>query len=219
MIHLIIAESELELIPEGLSTNAEVKDYCRSRGKKPGDCLLDANYLPNAIVSLPDGSLRGRPEILHVCLLNALESDIYKEDKVQFWIHTRNDRVIRIEPKFRVPRLYARFVDLMEELLTKGQVPPEGLPSLILEKKSLKSLVESIKPSKIFILSKEGKKTSKSSLIKEISTSKTPLVIVGGFTDKDFSETTLKLSKNIYRISDNQLTAWSVLGSVVYGLG
>ena len=219
MIHVVIAESELELVPPQLAAKAEVKEYCTMRGKKARECLLDATYMPNAIVSLDDGSLRGRPEILHLCLLNALESDAYKDGAVQFWLHTRNDEVIRVEPKFRIPRAYSRFVDLMEELLTKGQVPPEGQASMVLEKKTLKDLIEELKPSKIVILSKEGKKMTKSALIKDVSGSKTPLVIVGGFADRDFSLSTLRLSKNVFRVSDNQLPAWSVLGVLVFGLG
>lgn len=218
MIHIVLAESELELVPESLWSKTEVKDYSKSRGKKPSECVLDATYVPNAIVSLPEGSVRGRPEVVHLCLLNALESDAYKDGRAQFWIHTRNDEVIRIEPKFRIPRVYSRFVELVEDLLTKGQVPPEGHASMTLQKKSLEDLLDEVKPSKTLILSKEGKRVSRPALLKEVAGSRNPVILVGGFSDRDFSDKTRKLSKNVYKISDNQLTAWAVLGTLVYGL-
>jgi rRNA small subunit pseudouridine methyltransferase Nep1 len=218
MLHLVIAETELELIPEELHSNSEIKNYCRSRGKKPDKCVLDANQTPNATISISNGAVRGRPEILHICLLNALESDLYRNEKIQIWVHTRQDKVIKIDHRFRIPRMYSRFLSLMEELFDSGQVPPEGLASLTLEEKTLKNLVKSIKPSKTYILSKQGKNIKKSTLIKQISKSKKPLIIVGGFTDRDFSEKTKKLTKEIYSISENQLMSWSVLGAVVYAL-
>ena len=219
MLHLVIAETELESVPGQLYSNPEIVRYCRSKGKKPAECILDINQTPNAVISLPQGAVRGRPEILHICLLNALESDLYKNEEMQIWVHTRQEKVIRIDHRFRVPRMYSRFIGLMEELFSAGQVPPDGPASLVIEEKRLGELIDSIKPSKIIILSKDGKKIKKSDLISQISKSKNPVVIVGGFTDRNFSETTKRLTKNIYSISENQLMSWSVIGAVVYALG
>lgn len=148
MLSLVFAESELELIPSEIADHPEIRKYARERGKDPEKCLLDATFCSKAMISLEDGTLRGKPEILHICLLTALESGLNRKNKLRVWSHTRNNQLIEINPKTRVPRAYSRFVSFMEDLLTGGQVPPEGEPLMIVKESTMKELVKEVKPSK-----------------------------------------------------------------------
>jgi rRNA small subunit pseudouridine methyltransferase Nep1 len=91
--------------------------------------------------SLPDAYRRGRPDIVHLCLLNALESPRNKEGCLRVFVHTRNDEVIRIDPSWRVPKAYHRFVGLMEQLFAERVIRSGGTVLLSLEKKRLADLV------------------------------------------------------------------------------
>jgi rRNA small subunit pseudouridine methyltransferase Nep1 len=136
MLHLVIAEAELELVPKAILDHPAVVNHARRRGKRPDEILLDSTYHHAAIKKLPDGERRGRPDIVHICLLNALESIASKEGKLRVYVHTRNDEVIYIRPETRIPRNYNRFVGLMESLF-RDRVVPRGLELLRIEEKSL----------------------------------------------------------------------------------
>lgn len=214
-MNVILAESELELVPDELLKHPMVKKYADSRGKPPGKCLLDANYCYEAVLGLDDGSTRGKPEILHMCLLTALESILNKDNKLKLWIHTRNNEIINIDPKARVPRAYVRFVELMEQLFAEKRVPPEN-PLMVLKKGSLKSLVDDINPPKAVLFSQNGKLTHMKSVADDLKKSKNPLVVIGGFSDRDYSPETLRLFKSKVSLSEQQLAPWSVLAAVLY---
>ena len=74
MISFVLAESELEMVPEKLLSHPAVVSSAKRRGKKPEEILLDSNFHHNALKGIEDGERRGRPDIAHVFLLVALES-------------------------------------------------------------------------------------------------------------------------------------------------
>ncbi|MEO2151558.1 MAG: 16S rRNA methyltransferase, partial [Thermococcus sp.] len=86
MLHLVIADSELELVPESIADHPAVVNYARRRGKKPEEVILEGSYHHAALRKLEDGERRGRPDIVHICLLNALESIANKEGKLRVYV-------------------------------------------------------------------------------------------------------------------------------------
>ena len=89
---------------------------------------------------LEESERRGRPDIVHFALLEALGSPLNKERLLQTYVHTLKNHVITISPETRLPRNYDRFVGLMEQLFELGQVPPAGQILLKLELKTLAEL-------------------------------------------------------------------------------
>ncbi|NJE48856.1 16S rRNA methyltransferase [Thermococcus sp. 9N3] len=211
MLHLVIADSELELVPKSIVEHPAVVNYARRRGKKPEEVILDSSYHHAALRKLEDGERRGRPDIVHICLLNALESIANKEGKLRVYVHTRNDEVIYIKPETRLPRNYNRFLGLMESLFKNGVVPKD-LALLRIEKKTLGELVEEIGPDGVFVMHEEGELMKPRDFGKVLAGLENPLVIVGGFPHGDFRSRVEGKKVSLYR---EPLMAWTIVNEVL----
>ncbi|MBP1912366.1 16S rRNA methyltransferase [Thermococcus stetteri] len=211
MLHLIIAEAELELVPESIRDHPAVVNYAKRRKKKPEEVILDSTYHHAALRKLPNGDRRGRPDIVHICLLNALESIVNKEGLLRVYVHTRNDEVIYIKPETRLPRNYNRFLGLIESLFKNGSVP-QDLELLKMERKTLESLIEEINPDAIFIMHEEGELMKPRAFGEALSSHKNPVVIVGGFPHGDFTRPIEGKKVSLYR---EPLMAWTVVNEVL----
>lgn len=198
MLTLVMAETELELVPTSIQNHPVVVKSARKRGKSPGSILLDSNFHHSAMRTLKDSERRGRPDIAHIALLCALESVLNKKGRLNLYIHTRNDDIIYVNPKTRIPRSYNRFCGVMEGLLEKGTV--EDL--LRVEKKSLSQLLEEL-PGEKAVMHREGGPF----VIKEGM-----VAVVGGFPHGDF-HTALPYKR--YCIFGEELTAWTVVNEVM----
>ncbi|MBO8174744.1 MAG: 16S rRNA methyltransferase [Thermococcus sp.] len=211
MLHLIIADSELELVPKSILEHPAVVNYAKRRGKKPEEVLLDSTYHHAALKKLEDGNRRGRPDIVHFCLISALESILNKEGKLKVYVHTRNDEVIYVKPETRIPRNYNRFVGLMESLFKNKAVPPE-LELLRLEEKTLSQLLEEIKPDAVFIMHEEGEFMKPKDFGELLKQFKEPAVIVGGFPHGDFKSKVDGVKISLYK---EPLMAWTIVNEVI----
>ena len=211
MLHLVIADAELELVPKAMADHPAVVNYAKRRGKRPGEVLLDGTYHHAVLRKLPDGERRGRPDIVHLCLLNALESIASKEGLLRVYVHTRNDEVIHIKPETRLPRNYNRFVGLMESLFKRGAVP-KGLELLRLERKSLEELVEEIGSDGIFVMHERGHFVKPRELGRTLAELENPVVIIGGFPHGDFRSEVSGRRVSVYQ---KPLVAWAVVNEVV----
>ena len=154
----LVAESAIELIPEEITRHPVVIKYAKQRRKKPSESLLDDSIHYKAMRNLKDNKRRGRPDIIHLCLLEAIGSPLMQENKLEIAIHTYQDQLLTFSKNVRIPRNYTRFCGLMEQLLVKGKVPPESENPLIKaeENISIKDFVERIKPTNIIGFSRKG---------------------------------------------------------------
>ncbi|NJE10000.1 16S rRNA methyltransferase [Thermococcus sp. MAR1] len=211
MLHLVIAEAELELAPKSIVDHPAIVNHAKRRGKKPEEILLDATYHHSAIKKLPDGERRGRPDIVHVCLLNALESIANKENLLRVYVHTRNDEVIYIKPETRIPRNYNRFIGLMESLF-KNRAVPRDLELLRIEEKSLGELVEELNPDGVFVMHEDGESIKPGNFGKVLSGLQNPLVVVGGFPHGDFRSKIPGKKISLYK---EPLMAWTVVNEII----
>ena len=211
MLHLVIADSELELVPESIADHPAVVNYARRRGKKPEEVILEGSYHHSALRKLEDGERRGRPDIVHICLLNALESIANKEGKLRVYVHTRNDEVIYVKPETRLPRNYNRFLGLMESLF-KNRVVPKDLALLRIEEKTLNELVEEIAPDEVFVMHEEGELIKPRDFGRVLAELENPLVIIGGFPHSDFRSKVEGRKVSLYR---EPLMAWTIVNEVL----
>lgn len=206
MLHLILADSELETVPPEISSDKSIKRKARRRGRRPTELILDSNYYHKPMRKLEDSERRGRPDIVHVCILTALDSPLNHEGFLKFTVHTRQDKVIEISPKTRIPRSYNRFIGLMEQLFLTGKVPPEN-PLLKIEDKPLAEKVKEIKPEKVLTLREDGRRTSRKELFQRMSKKEDLCVIVGGFPHGEFLSNVDSLSDKIIKIYSKTLEA------------
>ncbi|MET1128136.1 MAG: 16S rRNA methyltransferase [Thermoproteota archaeon] len=217
---LVLAESALELVPRELWGHPSVYKYARRRGKPPGQILLDRSIHHQAMLRLPRSEKRGRPDIVHVSLLAALDSPLNREGMLKVYVHTINDYVIWINPKTRIPRNYNRFVGLMEQLFEVGQVPPNTPEPLItIQPMNLPSLISHIGSIEVILLSERGEQIKLAKLAARLAKAENPVVIVGGFPHGDFEKETYDLASEVYSIyGGRSLETWTVVSHVLAAL-
>ncbi len=214
-LSIILIESSIELVPESIWSHPAVLNAARRRRKKPGEMLLDKSIHYHAMKGLTNFEKRGRPDIVHISLLNALGSPLNKRGLLKLYVHTVNGSVIFIDPSTRIPRNYNRFVGLFEQLLKYGKVPPEASkPLLYVKKMNLKSLLTEIGCRCLILLSEEGVRASPDRVVEEALSAECA-VGIGCFPHGSFSEATYSLAKYVYSIYPEVLEAWIVVSRVI----
>ena len=212
----VLVESALELVPKELSNHPAIVGHARRRGITPKEVLLDRSYHHNAMENLRNSKKRGRPDIVHMTLLEVLGSSLNNEGLLRTYVHTVNDRLIEMSSKVRLPRNYNRFVGLFEQLFKLGKVPKEGEFLLSIHKEKLKSLIERLAPSKVVAFSTIGRFETLRSVGRQIVKEAKPLVMVGGFPHGHSTNETLNLADDIISIDMEVLEAHIVASRIIY---
>jgi rRNA small subunit pseudouridine methyltransferase Nep1 len=117
-VALVIAEASLETVPKQIVKHMSVIMHAKRLGKKPREILLDRSYHHSAMVAGKLESMwkRGRPDIVHFALQEALSTPLYLENKLSVYVYTINNKVILIGSNLRMPKSYFRFEGLMMKL-------------------------------------------------------------------------------------------------------
>ena len=215
MLHFLLVESGLEIIPFRFQRHPSVRNQARRKKKNPGELLLDVSLHHTLISQLPNGGKRGRPDIVHFCLLSILGTPLNKAGLLRTYVHTIDNRTLFVNPEIRLPRNYNRFIGLMEQLFKIGQVPPVGTPLLYVKHKSLQQLIKDIKPQMTLLFSESGVPTTSEALVNKLKEGEDIAVIVGGFPHGDFSSQTRKLADLNISIDAEPLDSWIVAARVI----
>jgi rRNA small subunit pseudouridine methyltransferase Nep1 len=216
LLVLVLAEAALEMIPEELWSHPAVRRHSKRQRKPPEQLLLDRSLHHSAMKRLEDNLKRGRPDITHFALLEALGSPLNKEGLLQVYVHTSMDYVITVDPSTRLPRNYNRFIGLMEQLFQLGKVPSEGHALLKLEHKTLQQLLAETEADYILAFSREGKPKTLHDAISNLKAKRMPAVIVGGFPHGHFSETAVQLADEVVCVDSGMLEAWTMTSRAIY---
>jgi len=216
LLILILAESALETIPRSLWNHPTIKSHSKKRGKPSQFILLDRSYHHSAMKKLKESEKRGRPDIVHFALLEALGSPLNKEELLQVYVHTFNDYVITVNPEARLPRNYNRFVGLVEQLFEFGRVPSRGQPLLKMERKTLPQLHDETETDYVMAFSRKGSPKTLEEAIPKLLEKQRPTAIIGGFPHGHFSETTIKLVDEVVCIDLEMLETWTLTSRVIY---
>ena len=213
MLTLVLADSELELVPPQIQGHPAIRSYARKRGKSPAGILLDSSFHHPAMRRLEQGERRGRPDIVHLFMLLCLDSILNSEGRLRTIVHTRNNEMITIASETRIPKNYTRFVGLMEELFAAGRVPADGSPLLTLVGgKDLKAVVEEI-GGKAVALDPAGKRVDLQDFLGKKKGDLT--MIIGGFPHGDFNSPVKDLCKEMISIHESLLKVWTVVAEVL----
>ncbi len=208
MLNIIIADSELELVPKELWSFPDALSYSRRRSKKLSEVLLDSNYMHRAIESVFPGesTRRGRPDIIHTLLLSCQESILNKAGMLRVFIHTRENKVIIVNWQTRIPRSFNRFAGLVEDLFYKQKIQNDDLVLLEMIDSTIRDFVTSRRFKNVRIFSPDDKISSVSDAVG--SQDETTLVI-GGFSEGTFRSDLDGLGDR-YSIYPEELTIWTV---------
>ncbi len=214
MLTLILADAELELIPQKIWGHPAVVAYTKRRKKKARICLLDATYHHSAMRNLEDGGRRGRPDIVHFFLLLALDSILNQEGGLRVAVHTRNDEIIEVNPETRLPKHYERFVGLIESLYDMGAVPSKKDPLLeIRYGVRLKDYIDEIREDEeIIAMSPSGEKRQLGRIFPKKGDY---IVIIGGFPEGDYRSPVYEIADRSVSIYDGMLKVWTVVSEVI----
>ena len=216
-VTVILAEASLELVPPEIAHHPAVVRNARKRGKSPREVLLDISLHYAAMKKLRNRKKRGRPDIVHVTLLELLSSPLNIEGKLTTIVHTVNDYVIEIDPSARIPRNYNRFVGLMEQLLNVGKVPPDSEePLLKAIPMTFDNLLKRLGVESIILLSEEGEVMKPEEVCRE-SVERGEPIVIGGFPHGDFDpliKERASITASIYR---KPLDTWVVASRVACG--
>lgn len=217
MLTIIFVETALELVPFQMQKHPSVRRNARRRGKKPENTLLDRSLHHFGMSDLANSEKRGRPDIIHICLLEALNSPLNLVGKLQVWINTIQDYTINIDSKTRLPRDYNRFKSLIEQVFKNGKAPSNSpQPLLRLRKQSLKELIEEITPSLTIALTSHGEYKTLENLGKMLVTEKQPVAFIGAYPSGPMHQETLMLAKHKIKIYKDPLEAWTVASRLIY---
>jgi rRNA small subunit pseudouridine methyltransferase Nep1 len=117
-MHIILADSELELIPDALKADNEIRDMQKRRGKE--DILLD-NYLMRTSIRrhLPGRVDRvGFPSIAYAFFRMNEESVLKDTLKLEYAIHTKQGIILERRDLEGIGASYSEFVERVEDILT-----------------------------------------------------------------------------------------------------
>ena len=190
-MRLIFLETSLELVPPRIARHPAIVKDARRRKKRPTKIILDDSKHHSAMKDLDSREKRGRPDIIHQCLLSALDSRASKF--LDIYVHTLDDVIIWINNETRLPRNYNRFIGLMEDLFDKGEIRAGDKVLLKIVDVELEDLFEDVDG--IVVLREEGEKDERY-LREYFRTKDRPAVCIGAFPHGDFEEETLEVLKD-----------------------
>lgn len=217
-ITLIIGEAALETVPDEISGHAAIRNHARRLGCKPSELLLDKSYHYAAMRKLRYAAKRGRPDIVHFALMEALSTPLFLNNMIRVYVHTTNDKIITIADRLRIPKSYIRFEGLVVKLFKEGSVKSdEGAVLMELADGTIADLLEIIKPSKVVGLSTAGvRSTAERVVVCSIKDTDRCTFVVGGFPRGHFSEKMARHLGPVYSISDIGLESHVVIARIIY---
>jgi rRNA small subunit pseudouridine methyltransferase Nep1 len=203
-------------VPREIAGHAAVKNQARRLGLKPTEILLDRSYHHAAMAKLEDDNKRGRPDIAHFALMEALGTPFFIKGMLRVYVHTIDDKLIAIADNLRIPKSYFRFEGLMVGLFRDKVVKSEqGAVLMEVSDGTLADLLDSIRPARVIGLSTTGVQTTAEEAVAE-NLDDGCVFVIGGFPRGHFSESTTKLLNLTYSVSDLGLEAHVVIARILY---
>lgn len=221
MYSLVIAEAAMELVPQILRNHPSVKNHSKRTGRGVNEIFLDISYHHKAMVenNIDQWWKRGRPDIVHFDLVEALSTPLFKQKKLQVYVSTFDNNLVTISQDLRIPKNYYRFEGLMIGIFNKQK--NKNSPNLIefQENVNFKDLIENIvRPDLIIGFSAKGTQSKISDILQNNAndTTKHYCFVIGGFQRGNFSEAVSGACDAIYSISPFSLESHVVISRVLY---
>ena len=209
---IIFVECGLELIPFEIRKHPSIQKNLK-KDSYPSK-LLDNAIHHSAMNRLDATEQRGRPDITHACLLNALGSTANKSGNLKIYLHTFENKIFEINPAIKIARNYNRFKGLMAKLLMEKEIRTKNLLLISEFKGTLRELVNSIDNKEIILFSNKGELAENPLLLFDNDT-KDFVVIIGCFQKGFYTDEILELSNRLVSISHYSLDAWVVLSRII----
>ena len=214
MISLIISESALELVPSELEDHPSVVSHARKLGKHSSEILLDNSWHFAAMKGIKNEIKRGRPDIVHFSILEATTIPLYLENKLNLFVHTIDDKVIRFGKNVHLPKSYHRFQGVIEKLYREKKIISNNEMLLEIKEQTFSELLAEIKPSKIVGFSTEGELSSYEKIAAQISDNS--CIVLGGFQKGHFSDSVQNKITDLYSVGNESFEGHVVTSRILY---
>ncbi len=211
---MILAESALELVPKELQNHNSVLAYSKKMGKKPSKVILDISWHFAAMKGIKNEIKRGRPDLVHFCLLECCTIPLYFEKKLHVYVHTIDDKVIFVGDNVRLPKSYHRFVGLIEKLYSEKKIELDSKKLLEIKDMTFGDLVDAIGAKKVIGFSTRGQTSSYDKIAADVG--RDSCIVIGGFSKGHFSDEILKKIDNLVSVDKNPLEAHVVISRLLY---
>ena len=224
MISLIIAEAALETVPKQIASHPAVKNQAQKLGRNPREILLDKSYHHSAMLrsGLESYWKRGRPDIIHFALMEALSTPLFLKNMLKVYVHTVKNKLIIIGDNLRIPKSYFRFEGIMINLFKEKIIKSPDDDNMLLELHDNitfeQFIINEVRPDKLIGLSSDGVKSSAEEIVSRnnIKNSNHIAFVVGGFPKGHFSEDTSRVFSYSFSISELELEAHVVIARILY---
>ncbi|NLT38684.1 MAG: hypothetical protein GXX95_11110 [Methanomassiliicoccus sp.] len=203
---IVLAEAEIELVPTVEEIKDEELEAVQSMHSIP---VLDAYFHHDLIKKLPEYTRRGRGDIVHNCLSLCQNSIPNRKNILRVYVHTREDKVITIEPGTEISPNYIKFLNDMGALLKGGTVPGYGLSN-----KTIKELVNELGADLVIAMHPQGEERPLKGLF-ESRSSGTVLAIVGAFPEGDFKSPVVKVAEMSISLGPRLMRAPEVISEIL----
>jgi rRNA small subunit pseudouridine methyltransferase Nep1 len=213
-LSLILAESSLEMIPKEIQNHPSVVSHSKKLGKTPSNILLDNSWHYAAMKGIQNENKRGRPDIVHFSLLEACSIPLYFEKKLSIYIHTLNNKVIKVGNDIHLPKSFHRFAGLIEKLFNEKLIESNGKKLLEMNDMNFSELIEKINPKNVVGLSCTGKPSSFYNVAKSLTNDS--CLVIGGFQKSHFSDSTVSKINHLVSIDSNSLESHIVTARILY---
>ena len=203
-VTIILADSELERIPDGV----QVKPH------RDIDTKVLESYLHKDLLSqMPEGSRRGRPDMVHG-FLNLCQSSIANHrGYLRVFVHTRHDEILTVGRKAHVPQNYLEYLGFMDELLEKGSIG-SGDEEISVAKGTYLELMDRIRVDVTVVMSPVGRHTPLRDLLPATGAEEVAIVI-GGFPEGDFKSPVFDMADYRISLGPELLTITAVISEVL----
>jgi rRNA small subunit pseudouridine methyltransferase Nep1 len=223
-ISLIIAEAALETVPKQIASHPAVKNQAQKLGRNPREILLDKSYHHSAMLrsGLESYWKRGRPDIIHFALMEALSTPLFLKNRLKVYVHTIKNKLIVIGDNLRIPKSYFRFEGIMINLFKEKIIKSADDKNILLELYDNitfeQFIINEVRPDKLIGLSSDGVKSSAEAIVSRNSIKNNNHIafVVGGFPKGHFSENTSRVFSCSFSIGELELEAHVVIARILY---
>jgi rRNA small subunit pseudouridine methyltransferase Nep1 len=224
LISLIIAEAALETVPKQIASHPAIKNQAQKLGRNPREILLDKSYHHSAMLrsGLESYWKRGRPDIIHFALMEALSTPLFLKNMLKVYVHTVKNKLIVIGDNLRIPKSYFRFEGIMINLFKEKIITSPDGDNMLLELHDNitfeQFIINGVRPDKLIGLSSDGVKSSAEEIVSRnnIKNSNHIAFVVGGFPKGHFSEDTSRVFSYSFSINELELEAHVVIARILY---
>ena len=197
-----------------MEEHPSVVSHAKKLGKYPSDILLDNSWHFAAMKGIKNEIKRGRPDLIHFSILEATTIPLYLENKLNLFVHTIDDKVIRFGKNVHLPKSYHRFQGVMEKLYQEKKIIANNELLLEIKEQTFSELLGEIKPSKIVGFSTEGKLSSYEKIAAQISDNS--CIVLGGFQKGHFSDSVQNKITDLFSVGDESFEGHVVTSRILY---